>query len=112
MNVNTTSNLYTSTTSYGSYAENAVQANAIGSVTKTATVRQESVSGDRTVSQNSQDRLELNGKTSLPAASILEKMSQYTKVIDEHYAKVNKESLRIHLNTLKINIIIKNLLIT
>lgn len=92
MNVNTTSNLYTSTTSYGSYAENVVQANAIGSVTKTATVRQESVSGDRTVSQNSQDRLELNGKTSLPAASILEKMSQYTKVIDEHYAKVNKEN--------------------
>ena len=46
----------------------------------------------KTACQNAQDMPEKNGKTSLPASSLIEKLTQYAKVLEEHYAKVNKEN--------------------
>ena len=57
MNINTTSNLYASTTNYTSYAENAIQANASDSIKKTAAATQERGVANRTASQNTQDKI-------------------------------------------------------
>ena len=92
MNINTTSNLYASTPNYTSYAENAVQTNASDSIKKTAVATQERGTTNKTACQNAQDMPEKNGKTSLPASSLIEKLTQYAKVLEEHYAKVNKEN--------------------